>query len=196
MIAYSIGESGQILLLGDAVLMHFLRHRQLRSRQREAGGQLFARFEGSNIIVAEATGPRASDRRTRLSYVPNRRAEQAEIVVRRSEGLHFIGDWHTHPEAVPSPSETDIRSILDCFSRSTHTLNAFVLIVVGQADPPDGLQVSVCNGTGRAILFADHEVPIAGGKSRGPSLAPSRGDPQVVTPPLKATGDLNESLVS
>src|SRR6267378_3125357 len=104
MIVFPIDGSGQRLVFSPAVLEHFAKYRQLRSWQREAGGQIFARLTLPDIYIEEATGPRRSDCRTRTTYRPNRRAEQREIAGRHGQGLHFIGDWHTHPEALPVPS--------------------------------------------------------------------------------------------
>jgi integrative and conjugative element protein (TIGR02256 family) len=98
MIAYEIQGAGQTLVFTGPVLKTFSEHRQLRFWQREAGGQLFGHFQGATIEVVEATGPRRTDRRTRTSYIPDRRAEQREIDERFRRGLHFIGDWHSHPE--------------------------------------------------------------------------------------------------
>jgi integrative and conjugative element protein (TIGR02256 family) len=145
-IEYPIGVSGQVLVFTGEVVGHFRRHRQLRWKQAEVGGQLFARFEGSRILVVEATGPRDGDRGTRASYVPDRRAEQAEIAARHSLGLHYVGDWHTHPEAVPTPSRLDAASISECFAKSTHDLNGFVFVSVGKAKSIEGLHVSINDG--------------------------------------------------
>src|SRR5690348_5325891 len=114
-IEYAVGESGQVIVFTTEVLNHFKRHRQVRKNQLEAGGQLFACFDEGRIIVVEATGPRRTDKRTRTSYAPDRRAEQAEISDRFSKGLHFVGDWHTHPEQHPEPSHLDASSMSECF---------------------------------------------------------------------------------
>lgn len=159
MIAYPVGRSGQNLVLSHKVLSHFSRWRQLRWYQREAGGQLFARIGSGQILVEEATGPRWTDRRTRHTYMPDRRAEQREILRRHRQGLHFVGDWHTHAERVPVPSPLDLESMTDAFRRSTHALNAFVLIIVGQADPPEGLHVLVCDASGGYKLRPSGERP-------------------------------------
>lgn len=143
---YSTGSSDQVIELSSAVLTRFKQHRQLLPGQLEAGGQLFARFDDGRIIVDEATGPRASDCRTVTSFAPNRREEQAEINDRHSGKLHYIGDWHTHPEECPCPSSTDIASIGECVRRSTHDLNGFLLIVVGRAEPPRGIYVLLHDG--------------------------------------------------
>lgn len=151
-IEYPIGDSGQIVILTNEVVDHFRRHRQLRWNQKEAGGQLFACFDGPRILVVEATGPRDGDRRTRTSYVPDRRAEQAEIADRHSHGLHYVGDWHTHPEVIPAPSRLDVNSISECFMKSTHVLNGFILVIVGTLNSDNGLYVSIYDNIG------DHQL--------------------------------------
>ena len=144
-IVFQIGQSGQSLQLTDAVLNHFDRHRQTRFWHREAGGLLFARFDLPIVNVAEATGPRRTDRRTRYSYWPDERAERLEIESRFRRNLHFVGCWHTHPEDIASPSRVDTRNTIDCVKRSHHALNGFVMVIVGRAALPESLHVSVCD---------------------------------------------------
>jgi len=145
-IAYAAGNSGQTLVLTDPVLAHLDRHRQTTAMSKEAGGQLFARFNGNNITLERATGPRRSDQRSWLSFIPDRIAERREIKRLFKEGLHYVGDWHTHPEPIPRPSKTDAHSFLEVFRKSRHQLAGFVMIIVGTAAIPAGLFVGVSNG--------------------------------------------------
>lgn len=154
MLEYPIGSSGQVVVLPEEIIRKFRRYRQRRWYQREAGGQLFARLSLSRIVIEEATGPRRTDRRTRTSYVPDRAAEQREIDSRHADGLHYVGDWHTHPEALPGPSGLDIASISELVRESTHALNGFLLVIVGQAEPPGGLLVSVHDRFGGFVTLA------------------------------------------
>jgi integrative and conjugative element protein (TIGR02256 family) len=142
-IVFDLGASGQRLILEAPVVEHLAAHRQLTPRHREAGGQLFASFSDDSIIIKEATGPWRSDRRTRTSYRPDRKAEQQEILERHRRGLHYVGDWHTHPSPRPSPSELDCQSIQASVRQSEHQLYGFVLVVVGTLRAPEGLHVSV-----------------------------------------------------
>jgi len=155
MIVFPIAASGQRLIFSSAVLEHFAKYRQIRAWQREAGGQLFARLVLPEIIVDEATGPRRSDWRTRTTYRPNRRAEQREIAARHAQGLHFIGDWHTHPEALPVPSPQDMESMRDLVRCSQHALNGFVLTIVGNEALPSSLTVWVFSDTHGISLLPD-----------------------------------------
>lgn len=154
MIAYPIGTSGQTLILTQPVLDRFSGYRQRRWWQREAGGQLFARFDDNQITVVEATPPGRWDVRSRHEYRPNRRHEQREILDRHAKGLHFVGDWHTHPETEPRPSALDVESMRDLVARSEHQLNGFIMIIVGTLDGPEGLFVSFSTRTNNLVLAA------------------------------------------
>jgi len=152
LITYKIGTSGQTLVLNERVLYRFKKFAQTGWWQREAGGQLFSKFDGNQVSVAEATGPRKTDRRGRTWYEPDKAAEQREIDERFPLGLHFIGDWHTHPEDIPNPSQLDLRSISEGFRRSKHGLNAFVIIIVRRFSFPNGLHVSLHDGSSCYVL--------------------------------------------
>ena len=142
-IRYPIGESGQFLTLEQNVLDYFVGWRQLDPKMPEAGGQLFGAVEGQCIKVKLATGPRRSDRRGRFFFIADRLAERREIGTLYKSGLHYFGDWHTHPQSIPTPSDTDLSSMAELFARSKHELNAFLMVIVGTAELPDGLHVSL-----------------------------------------------------
>ena len=119
-----------MLTISPGVLKHFEKHQQKQPAALEAGGQLFARLSSEEVVIEKATGPRPSDFRARALYVPDRVTEQPEINHWHKKGLHYVGDWHTHREAMPRPSNSDRESIRESFIRSTHILRGFVLIVV------------------------------------------------------------------
>jgi integrative and conjugative element protein (TIGR02256 family) len=157
MIIFPIGQSGQNIIFQSSVINHFQAYVQNRWWHKEAGGQLFARFADQKIFVEKATGPRPSDRRGRTMYCPDKSAEQQEILAQHLTGLHYIGDWHTHPEIKPIPSKADMDSIAECVRRSTHYLNGFILVVVGTALPPEGLHVSIHDGQASFRLYSKPE---------------------------------------
>lgn len=146
---FSIGTSGQRLVFAPSVLEHFNKHRQVRWWRREAGGQLFARIELPDIRIETATGPRVLDRRSRNSYWPDRDTEHLEISTHHALGLHFVGDWHTHPEARPTPSLRDVATMQDIVDRSSYVLNGLILAIVGTL--PDALSVSLFDRATRSV---------------------------------------------
>jgi len=136
-------DMGSIICLSPEVLQHFHKHRQGSGKTTEVGGQLFAEFLDDRVRIVRATGPNTTDKRGWAWFNPDRRRQNAEIRRLFERGLHFVGDWHTHPEPQPNPSSLDLASMQDCFNKSRHQLKAFVMVIVGQASFPVGLWVGL-----------------------------------------------------
>lgn len=152
---FSVGDSGEVIEFSCAVLRRFDRHRQRRFWQTEAGGQLFAHFRPGLISVSMATGPRAGDVRTPFSYMPSREAERSEIVELRAAELHYVGDWHSHPQRIPAPSARDIQTAKSIVKKSQLVLNGVLIVIVGREAFPRGLYVGVADRDGLYPLTAD-----------------------------------------
>ena len=147
MLRYSFPNDWGTLVLTDDVLDFFKRHKQTGFCSKEFGGQLFARFNGKDIVVERATGLRKNDKRGRFYFFPSRKSEQKEIDSMFEDDLHFIGDWHTHPQNKPLPSHDDLVSMVDAFTLSNHELQAFIMVIIGRNDFPDGIWVSIHSGS-------------------------------------------------
>ena len=132
-----------IVLIRAAVLEHVFNHRQARCWKREAGGQLFARIGGNHWTIEQATGPRHNDSRSRFGFRPDRPAEQREIREKFALGLHYVGDWHTHPESHPKPSAMDVTSMQQMVRASRHELPGFLLLILGTSTNSAGLWISM-----------------------------------------------------
>lgn len=140
------------------VLDHFLMHRQMNLTAKEVGGQLFGQFKNNIVYVCCATRPRRFDRNGRFFFNPSRWMERLEIKSKFRKGLHYLGDWHTHPQTKPTPSSLDIQSMKDCYIQSVHELPYFAMVIVGQVEPPVGLWVSLHNGKQWLELFYFKDV--------------------------------------
>lgn len=149
MMIFKAPKQGLIVKINREVIDHLARFRQIKRSDNEAGGQLFARISGDTScwVIEKATGPRRRDFRSRFGFKPNRTLEQRDIDLAFAEGLHFIGDWHTHPEPLPKPSLKDNESMSDMFDKSEHELNGFIMIIVGN-DEIDELWISFHSGSG------------------------------------------------
>ncbi len=122
-------------------LATFEKNRQRTCLSREIGGQLFARFHENLIIIEVATITKGRSRRKRFGFWPDRAAEKADIVRLFEQGLHYVGDWHTHPELKPTPSMSDKNKMQDIFRCSTHELDCMLMVIVGLDPLPEGLFV-------------------------------------------------------
>lgn len=131
-----------------------LKHRQLRWKDREAGGPLFSNAPGRRCTIDVASGPFPQDRRTRHGYIPHRPSVQADILQKHGSGLHFIGTWHTHPSPRPTASSLDARSILNLYRESDHDLDAFIMLIVGTDGDPATWELSAQGTFGKVVLTA------------------------------------------
>ena len=142
-LSFALSGPPGFLTFSASVLNYFEQHRQRRCFSKEAGGQLFARYEPNCIQIQIATGPYPTDQRSRHNFTPDRDQEQRDIDRFFSERLHFVGNWHTHPQRTPKPSETDIFNTRERFNLSDHSLKAFVIVIVGLRLFPHGLYVGL-----------------------------------------------------
>jgi integrative and conjugative element protein (TIGR02256 family) len=85
---------------------------QSSARRREAGGVLMGRHiaDCDDVVVDQVTVPMRGDRRERYRFSRRQHRHQTVIerVWRESGGTcAYLGEWHTHPEPVPTPSAVD-----------------------------------------------------------------------------------------
>lgn len=129
----------------DACLSELEKRRQL-GRSPERGGQLFAEIVDGDVRIVLASD--VDGKRSRFSFLPYRWREQREIAKEFKRGLHYVGDWHTHPEEVPRPSGFDVEKILGVYRESDHELPFLVMLIVGRAPFPEGLYAAFATTQG------------------------------------------------
>lgn len=103
---------GRIKVSGKA-LASMKRFAQHGPDDREAGGVLLGRHlkESSDIVVDEVTQPMEGDIRRRHFFFRRKKQHQRAMdsAWRRSGGTStYLGEWHTHPETDPRPSNFDL----------------------------------------------------------------------------------------
>lgn len=148
MIRYLSARGAEVIEISEATISHILNYRQTRSTMKEAGGQLFARFSFGVVHIERATGPSLLDRRTRYSFAPSNWNAARVIRAMHKRGLHYVGDWHTHPEPVPTPSADDRDAIRAAYDESVHHLSGFLMVIAGTEPPPKALFVAIADAEG------------------------------------------------
>lgn len=123
-----------VTILPD-VVEWFIAQRQTSWLSIEAGGQLFGRATNGQWVVEICTGPRPTDVRSTCRYAPDVNAENKEIMEMYERGMHFLGDWHTHYQKIPTPSRQDIVATQRCYHGAITGLPGFLMIVVGKNFP-------------------------------------------------------------
>lgn len=104
---------GMMVEIGAAAVAVMRGFAQHAPEVPEAGGVLLGRHlvDGSAIIVDTVTTPLPGDRRSRTRFFRARRRHQAIVTRawRQSGGTcTYLGEWHTHPEPIPTPSAVDL----------------------------------------------------------------------------------------
>lgn len=105
---------GERIKIDNRVLAKMRRYIQASTADLEAGGVLMGRepVDGGLIVVDLITTPLPKDRRSRTSF---ERRDQGHLRSYERQNrmcniYAYIGEWHTHPQYVPSPSDKDLNN--------------------------------------------------------------------------------------
>lgn len=107
----------------------------------ERGGQLFVDLTDSRgLVMTLATCPHQRDRsgRTWLELDTHRCCQ--EIDAANALGLRLVGYWHTHPQAIPAISPTDVASFSRFAARYGQELPHPIAVIVGLSQTPNGIK--------------------------------------------------------
>jgi integrative and conjugative element protein (TIGR02256 family) len=101
---------GLYVLVESNVLDIICAYRQDNPKKHEAGGTLMGYRSGRHLHILHATVPMPLDRSSRIRF--ERLDPGHQLTVTRaweeSQGhIDYLGDWHTHPQSNPLPSEID-----------------------------------------------------------------------------------------
>ncbi len=106
---------GGVIVASDQVVVAFSAAMHAALAGPERGGILLGRRmggsgTGGDIIIERALGPDRRDRAGRFAFT---RGAHHQVTVDRAwsdsgGAVNFLGDWHSHPEAVPRPSGRDL----------------------------------------------------------------------------------------
>ncbi len=103
-------DGGYLILLPD-VLATFDRFRQNKPKDKEACGVLIGSLKEGlfEIFLELATSPQPNDIRSRMHFWRSPSHQKiVERIFRESQQTRvYLGEWHTHPEADPTPSTQD-----------------------------------------------------------------------------------------
>lgn len=100
------------ILIESNVIDVISKHRQNTPSKLEAGGILLGYRRGNHIHIAHASEPQKNDKRQRFNFFRQDQKHQelaTSLWYSSGETIDYIGEWHTHPVKIPSPSSIDLR---------------------------------------------------------------------------------------
>jgi integrative and conjugative element protein (TIGR02256 family) len=132
---------GGLILVEAKVISLIDNYRQDQFSKFEAGGVLLGYRRGIHLHVTFATEPKTADKRTRFSFIrkdPYHQAYADKLWKKSGELIGYLGEWHTHPESLPRPSNMDINDWL----RITSEQKCMCIFIIGSSAQPYNFHIS------------------------------------------------------
>lgn len=147
---WMLSDGSTLLNFSDEVLSVFERHVQVEERL-ESGGVLLGTVHERGLLVTVATTPTRLDRQLRHLFerLPFGHRAVARRLWRSTAGTtRYIGEWHTHPQDIPSPSVIDLEEWLK-LANARADKRPLLAVIVGRR----GLHVELAHGNGHRELL-------------------------------------------
>jgi integrative and conjugative element protein (TIGR02256 family) len=103
----------------------------LNVRNTETGGILCGYYRDSVLVVESASGPGPHASHQVDEFVVDKNYMHQFLDQQYVESLGnniYLGEWHTHPQRIPTPSEQDLKSIYERTLEWKHGEIVFLII--------------------------------------------------------------------
>lgn len=105
-------DDDRTIKISSEVIKTIYKYIQKTDKAFEAGGILLGRedIETNNLIIDFCTEPFYNDKRSRFKFerIDKKHITEFERINLENDNIYlYIGEWHTHPELLPSYSKTD-----------------------------------------------------------------------------------------
>ncbi|MDO5636496.1 MAG: Mov34/MPN/PAD-1 family protein [Myroides sp.] len=121
--------------LSNKVVSVFKKYIQNDVKKPEAGGIITGKVYEKLVEVLNCSEPTILDQRSRYNFSRSYKSAQKYInkIFNESKGEEiYLGEWHTHPEDIPIPSNTDIKSFNKTLNKNILNSNIHFMIIVGR----------------------------------------------------------------
>lgn len=118
------------IAIRTAVLQYIAEFCQHDHASREGCGILLGYAWDQFFDIVAATPPQITDQRSRCSYQRDTRGHLsiAKDIWRKSGGkIGYLGEWHTHPQRIPSPSHRDLSEALKISRKNEAPILSLIL---------------------------------------------------------------------
>lgn len=133
------------LSISQVVLNVFMKYIQNDGKSPESGGIITGKIYDNLIDVMNCSEPSDLDSRSRYNF--NRSFKTAQSFInekfKKSKGEEiYLGEWHTHPEDFPTPSNTDINSFFKTINKNRLNSTIHFMIIVGRISIYIGIYIN------------------------------------------------------
>ncbi len=133
-----LNPDGSRVTLAVSTVAVLAKYRQSTSASKEAGGMLLGRIidSGTDLVIDEATEPTESDQSGRTFFYRCKDPAQPKVNSAWEESRrtrNYLGEWHTHPEDDPQPSEQDLHNWNRISREAKRDYETLVFVIVGRS---------------------------------------------------------------
>lgn len=108
---YKFKNNETELYINESVVCKVNAYRQMNREDCESGGLLIGRTDiHGKTRIYEITEPMKKDLRNRFAFKRLDKRHLEEVKIANDRCLYFKGNWHTHPQSIPTPSWLDVLS--------------------------------------------------------------------------------------
>jgi integrative and conjugative element protein (TIGR02256 family) len=120
--------------ISENILKIFEEFKQLKENAPESGGILLGQVKDNYIFLSKATTPCREDSSSRFSFIRNRNIAQLIVdyeFYNNNGHVIYLGEWHTHPENNPAPSQQDYKMIKNQYKKNNLNEDYILMLIVG-----------------------------------------------------------------
>ena len=139
------------MTISDQVQEVLQKHVQRRDSDPESGGILLGHVRGESLEILEATVPTIWDKRMRYFFerMPFGHQLLANERWTASNGtVRYLGEWHSHPEDFPIPSQLDLTEWA-ALAKKRKDKRPMLTLIVGRC----GLHLALAFGSGVNVVL-------------------------------------------
>jgi len=121
------------------------KYKQITKKSKESGGILLGQIIGKEVYILKVSIPNKFDKASRHSFNCNKDAAQVIInyeFINSGKKTIYLGEWHTHPENYPKPSDIDKKMIIKQYFKNKLNEPFLILIIQGLK----GLYIAIFDG--------------------------------------------------
>lgn len=143
MISYSAVRP-QVEVKLSATILTTLSEEARKAGRDETGGILIGFYEGEFTAVVDEIAPMPKDSSFGRSWFRRGRHGLEELLQNRwQKGLHYLGEWHSHPGGDPAPSGPDSTAMHRIAVDPLYRCPAPLLLIVGERAPGFSISINV-----------------------------------------------------
>lgn len=119
------------LIINDDVFQKLKMYRQYHRFSMESGGLLIGRtnIEGTTRLY-EITEPMGNDIKGRMFFRRKDKGHLEYLCKANERCLYFKGNWHTHPQDIPTPSWLDKKSWKNAIRNSKPGESKYIFFII------------------------------------------------------------------